>query len=65
MQSFNKEDMDANKFMDWIMSLDPVIIDVDEEGNLGSEGVENLKSRIEEEVKIIREKGNEDDTRMD
>jgi hypothetical protein len=39
---------------DWLMSLNPVVIDVDEEGNFtDSSQVEDLKNRIKEEVKEI------------
>jgi hypothetical protein len=41
---------------DWLMSLNPVVIDVDEEGNFTDPSqVEDLKNRIKEEVKEIRD----------
>ena len=41
---------------DWLMSLNPVVIDVDENGDFTNPSqVEDLKNRIKEEVKEIRD----------
>lgn len=49
--------MDANKFMDWVMSLNPIVIDVDEDGNPVDESqLDELADRIVSEVKEIKDK---------
>jgi hypothetical protein len=49
--------MDANAFMDWISSLNPIVIDVDEEGQPVDESqLDELTDRLEAEIKQIKDR---------
>jgi hypothetical protein len=50
--------MNHQKLIEWIESLNPVVIDVDNDGNLSPDGIEQLKKRVIEEVKEIQTEPN-------
>ena len=43
--------------LDWLASLNPVVIDVDETGKVSDAGAEELKARIKSEVNKLKNKG--------
>lgn len=51
--------MDKKDFMNWINSLNPIVIDVDEEGApVNPSQLDQLADRIKSEVNEIQEKQN-------
>jgi hypothetical protein len=51
--------MNKEEFMNWINSLNPVVIDVDEEGNpVDQSQIDGLAERIKSEVNEIQDKQN-------
>lgn len=51
--------MDKRDFMDWINSLNPIVIDVDDEGNpVDPAQIDELADRIKSEVNEIQDKQN-------
>lgn len=51
--------MNKEEFMNWINSLNPVVIDVDEEGNpVDQSQIDELADRIISEVNEIQDKQN-------
>lgn len=51
--------MDTKDFMNWINSLNPIVIDVDEEGTpVNSAQLDELADRIKSEINEIKDKQN-------
>ncbi len=48
--------MNQKEINDWINSLNPVVIQLDEQGNMSPLGLEALDQRIREGVNKVREK---------
>jgi hypothetical protein len=45
------------EMLDWLASLKPVIIDVDDRGKVSDAGTKELKARIKAEVNKLRNEG--------